>query len=250
MADRPYLFYELTNSLCSKCLRKVEAKVVFQDGCVYLLKHCPEHRSERVLISTDIDYYQLCRRTLKPGQMPVKFQTRIERGCPYDCGLCPDHEQHSCLTLIEITDHCNLKCPVCYASSSPQRLSHRSLEQVEFLLDCVVKSEGQPDVVQISGGEPTIHPDFFAILDAAKSRPIKHLMLNTNGIRIAEDEAFTKRLAQYRQNFEVYLQFDALDDGPIFALRGARLAESHRRALDPAVCPGSHVSACTGGRPA
>jgi uncharacterized radical SAM superfamily Fe-S cluster-containing enzyme len=103
---------------------------------------------------------------------------------------------------------------------------------VEFLLDCVVKSEGQPDVVQISGGEPTIHPDFFAILDAAKSRPIKHLMLNTNGIRIAEDEAFTKRLAQYRQNFEVYLQFDAMDDGPIFALRGARLAESHRRALD------------------
>lgn len=232
MADRPYLFYELTNSLCSKCLRKVEAKVVFQDGCVYLLKHCPEHRSERVLISTDIDYYQLCRRTLKPGQMPVKFQTRIERGCPYDCGLCPDHEQHSCLTLIEITDHCNLKCPVCYASSSPQRLSHRTLEQVEFLLDCVVKSEGQPDVVQISGGEPTIHPDFFTILDAAKSRPIKHLMLNTNGIRIAEDEAFTKRLAQYRQNFEVYLQFDAMDDGPIFALRGARLAESHRRALD------------------
>ncbi len=78
MADRPYLFYELTNSLCSKCLRKVEAKVVFQDDCVFLLKHCPEHRRERVLISTDIDYYKLCRQALKPGQLPLHFNTAID----------------------------------------------------------------------------------------------------------------------------------------------------------------------------
>ena len=122
--DRPYLFYELTNSLCSKCLRRVEAKVIFQDGCVYLHKHCPEHKFEKVLISTDIDYYKLARNDLKPGQMPLQFNTPIKYGCPYDCGLCPDHEQHSCLSLIEVTDQCNLKCPVCYADSSPQRLSH------------------------------------------------------------------------------------------------------------------------------
>ena len=168
MADRPYLFFELTNSLCSRCLRKVEAKVVFQEGRVYLHKFCPEHKAEKVLISTDVDYYQFSRRTLKPGQMPLKFNTPIERGCPYDCGLCPDHEQHSCLALVEITDHCNLTCPVCYAESSPRRVTHRSLEQIAFMLDCVVRNEGRPDVVQISGGEPTIHPEFFAVLDLAR----------------------------------------------------------------------------------
>src|SRR5688500_12486676 len=232
MPDRPYLFYELTNSLCATCLRKVEAKVVIQDDCVYLHKWCPEHRFQRVLISTDVDYFKLTRQTLKPGQMPLKFNTPIKYGCPYDCGLCPDHEQHSCLTLVEITDRCNLTCPVCYSDSSPHRPSHRSLEHVEFMLDCVVRNEGEPDVVQISGGEPTIHPDFFAVLDAAKRRPIKHLMLNTNGVRIARDAEFARRLATYMPRFEVYLQFDSLRAAPLRELRGEDLTEVRRRALE------------------
>jgi uncharacterized radical SAM superfamily Fe-S cluster-containing enzyme len=232
MPDRPYLFYELTNSLCATCLRKVEAKVVFQDDCVYLHKWCPEHRFQKVLISTDVEYYKLSRQTIKPGQMPLKFNTPIKYGCPYDCGLCPDHEQHSCLTLVEITDKCNLTCPVCYSESSPHRLTHRSLEQVEFMLDCVVRNEGQPDVVQISGGEPTIHPDFFAILDMAKARPIKHLMVNTNGVRIAHDAEFARRLKDYMPRFELYLQFDSLQPGPLRTLRGADLSDVRRRAMD------------------
>ncbi|HEY8746977.1 MAG TPA: radical SAM protein [Tepidisphaeraceae bacterium] len=232
MPDRPYLFYELTNSLCPACLTKVEAKVVIEGDNVYLHKWCPTHRFQKVLISTDAEYYKLSRQTLKPGQMPLKFNTPIKYGCPYDCGLCPDHEQHSCLTLIEITDQCNLTCPICYSESSPQRLTHRSLEQVEFMLDCVVGNEGEPDVVQISGGEPTIHPDFFAVLDAAKRRPIKHLMINTNGVRIARDAEFAKRLADYMPRFEVYLQFDSLQPGPLRALRGADLREVRAKAID------------------
>ena len=230
--DRPYLYAELTNSLCAHCLRKVEAKVVYQDDRVFLHKHCPEHGFEKVLISTDVAYYQRSRATLKPGQMPRHFNTPTRFGCPYDCGLCPDHEQHSCLTLVEITDQCNLQCPVCYAESSPRRQTHRSLEHVESMLDAVVRNEAEPDIVQISGGEPTIHPQFFEILDAAKRRPIKHLMLNTNGVRIAQDAAFARRLAEYQPGFEIYLQFDSLRDEPIQVLRGADLRDIRRRALD------------------
>jgi len=233
MPNRPYLFYELTNSLCATCLRKVEAKVIIEeDGRVYLHKWCPEHRFQKVLISTDAEYYKLSRQTLKPGQMPLKFNTPIKYGCPYDCGLCPDHEQHSCLTLVEITDQCNLTCPICYSESSPQRLTHRSLEQIGFMLDCVVRNEGEPDVVQISGGEPTIHPDFFTVLDMAKARPIKHLMVNTNGIKIAQDAAFARRLKDYMPAFELYLQFDSLRPGPLKALRGLDLTDVRRKALD------------------
>ena len=232
MPDRPYLFYELTNSLCPTCLRKVEAKVVIEGENVYLHKWCPEHRFQRVLISTDAEYYKLSRQTLKPGQMPLKFNTPIKYGCPYDCGLCPDHEQHSCLTLVEVTDRCNLTCPICYSESSPHRLEHRTLEQIELMLDCVVRNEGEPDVVQISGGEPTIHPDFFAILDAAKRRPIKHLMVNTNGVRIAQDEEFARRLADYMPRFEVYLQFDSLRPEPLRVLRGSDLSQVRQRAMD------------------
>jgi len=232
MPDRPYLFVELTNSVCSTCLRKVEAKVLIQEGRVYLQKWCPEHKRETVLIADDAEYWQMTRRFLKPGQMPLKFNTPIRYGCPYDCGLCPDHEQHSCLTLVEITDGCNLTCPVCYSDSSPARMGeHRSLAQVEFMLDCVVRNEGEPDVVQISGGEPTIHPQFWEILDAAKRRPIKHLMLNTNGVRIAHEDGFARRLASYQPGFEVYLQWDSMEARPLRELRGADLRDVRRRAL-------------------
>lgn len=232
MADRPYIFYELTNSLCSTCLGKVEGKVVFQSGSVFMLKRCPAHGPERVLLSNDSEFYQLQRQFLKPGQLPLKFSTATEFGCPYDCGLCPDHEQHSCLTIVEVTDQCNLTCPVCYADSSPHRQTHRSLEHVERMLDRVCESEGEPDVVQISGGEPTIHPQFFEILDAAKRRPIKHLMLNTNGLKLASDPSFAERLATYAPGFEVYLQFDSLREEPYVELRGARLLAQKLKALD------------------
>jgi uncharacterized radical SAM superfamily Fe-S cluster-containing enzyme len=100
------------------------------------------------------------------------------------------------------------------------------------LIDAVVRNEGQPDVVQISGGEPTVHPDFFAILDRAKKAPIRHLMVNTNGLRIAHDEEFAKRLAGYLPDFEIYLQFDSLEAAPLLALRGVDLRDVHARALE------------------
>jgi uncharacterized radical SAM superfamily Fe-S cluster-containing enzyme len=230
---RPYLFYDVALSICSTCYRKVEAKTVFQDGSVYLLKRCPQHGPERVLIADDIDYYRRCREVfIKPPEMPQVYNTPVKWGCPYDCGLCTDHEQHSCLTLVEICDYCNLRCPVCYAASGPERQQFRTLPQIEKMLDAVVRNEGHPDVVQLSGGEPTLHPDFFTIVEMAKARPIKHLMVNTNGIRIAQEEDFVKRLADVREDFEVYLQFDSFERDPLIQLRGADLRRIRLDALE------------------
>ena len=230
---RPYLFYDIALSICSTCYRKVEGKIVFQDERVYLLKKCPEHGAERVLVADDVAYYRRCREVfIKPPEMPARYSTPVKWGCPYDCGLCTDHEQHSCLTLLEICDYCNLRCPVCYASSGPERQQFRSLAEIEFMLDAIVRNEGHPDIVQISGGEPTMHPDFFQVLDMAKARPIRHLMLNTNGVRIAKNQAFAEQLASYMPDFEVYLQFDSLDAAPLIALRGEDLRDVRRAALE------------------
>jgi organic radical activating enzyme len=230
---RPYLFYDVAISICSTCYQRVFAKTIFQDGNVYLLKRCPQHGHERVLIADDVDYYRRSREVfIKPPEMPLVYNTPIKWGCPYDCGLCTDHEQHSCLTLIEICDYCNLRCPVCYAASGPERQQFRTLPQIEKMLDAVVRNEGHPDVVQLSGGEPTMHPDFFTIVEMAKARPIKHLMLNTNGVRIAQDEDFVKRLAEVRDDFEVYLQFDSFEREPLMQLRGADLRRIREDALE------------------
>jgi len=232
MPERPYIYYDFTLSICSTCLRRVDAKIVFENSNVYMLKNCVHHGFEKVLIATDIEYYKNIRNYNKPSETPLQFNTKTHYGCPYDCGLCQDHEQHSCLTVIEITDRCNLQCPTCYAMSSPHYGRHRTVEEVEQMLDIIVANEGTPDVVQISGGEPTIHPDFFVIMDIAKKKPIKHLMLNTNGIRIAKDFEFTKQLATYAPDFEIYLQFDSFKPNALEMLRGKDLTEIRMKALE------------------
>jgi hypothetical protein len=229
---RPYIFYGQTQSLCEECLAVVPTKILFQHGNVYYQKRCTEHGVQKTLVSTDIDYFKLCKDYLKPGDMPETFQTKIERGCPHDCGLCPDHEQHSCLALFEIIDECNMHCPVCFANSAPGLGNPRSLEQIEVMLQTLLASEQQPDLVQISGGEPTLHPELMTILRRIKNSPVRHLMLNTNGIRIARDPQLVEDLATLKPGFEVYLQFDSLKAEALKNIRGQDMRNIRLQALE------------------
>ena len=228
---RPYIFYGQTQALCETCLEVVPAKILFQQGNVYYQKRCLEHGVQKTLVSTDIDYFKRCKEYIKPGDMPEKFQTEVAKGCPKDCGLCSDHEQHSCLALFEIIDECNMNCPVCFANSAPGKGNPRSMEQIETMLQTLLESEAEPDLVQISGGEPSLHPNIIPILKRLKDSPIRHLMLNTNGIRIANDTAFVEQLAEIKQGFEVYLQFDSLQRDALKNLRGVDARNTHKKAL-------------------
>lgn len=207
-------------------------KVIAEGDAVFFQKRCRDHGVQKTLIADDLAYWKSQRDWLKPGDRPLSVATRTEHGCPYDCGLCPDHEQHSCLAIVEINEACNLSCPVCFADSSVKRQGHRPLPEIEAMLDAIVAAEGEPDLVQLSGGEPTIHPDIWAILDAAKARPIRHLMINTNGLRIAREPEFAARLASYMPGFEVYLQFDSLQRDALMELRGADLCRVRLQALE------------------
>lgn len=229
--SKNYTFYGETRSLCEKCLKLVPAKIIIEGDNVFYLKRCHEHGVQKTIVSSDAAYFRSTKDFQKPGDIPLKFQSKTHYGCPYDCGLCPDHEQHSCLALIEINDECNLTCPVCFAESSPQRAVNKSIATIEGMLDTLVASEGFPDLVQISGGEPTIHPQILDILRLAKSKPIRHIMLNTNGIRIATDRAFVAELAKLKPGFEVYLQFDSMNREALENIRGADLRKVRAQAL-------------------
>lgn len=207
-------------------------KIIFEHDDVFYLKRCREHGVQKTKVSSDAAYYRLCHDYLKPSDRPLTAQTPTDYGCPYDCGLCPDHEQHSCLALIEVNDECNLTCPVCFAGSSPKKQLNRSLAEIERMMDALVASEGEPDLLQISGGEPTLHPQILDILHLAKTKPIRHLMINTNGIRLAEDPDFVAELAGFKPGFEVYLQFDSLRASALKELRGADLRRIRRQALE------------------
>jgi uncharacterized radical SAM superfamily Fe-S cluster-containing enzyme len=230
--SRPYVFWGQTTSLCETCLALVPAKIQIKGSEIWYEKRCERHGTHSTLISTDAAYWRLCKDYIKPGDRPLAWQSHTEFGCPYDCGLCPDHEQHSCLALIEINEHCNLTCPVCFADSSPARGKHLPLKTIERMVDALVASEGEPDLVQLSGGEPTLHPEFFEVLDIVRSRPIKHVMINTNGIRIAQEPDFVARLAEHKRGLEVYLQFDSRRREALMDLRGADLRRVRQEALE------------------
>ena len=229
---RPYIFHGQTQSLCETCLRLVPAKIQISGDEVFYEKRCPEHGVQKTLVSTDADYYRAELSFLKPGDRPLAVQSRTEHGCPWDCGLCPDHEQHSCLAIIEVNEACNLTCPVCFAESSKKLTGHRDLETIARMMDALVASEGEPDLLQLSGGEPTIHPSILEIIDMARARPIRHLMINTNGIRIATDPDFVAALAERKKGLEIYLQFDSLKPEALIDLRGADLTKSRHKALE------------------
>jgi len=171
--DRDYIFLELTRSICPECRTVIDAQVISKDNKIYMKKRCKEHGLFESLISSDSERYLNAYKFNKPGTMPLEFGTEIKEGCPYDCGLCPDHQQHSCVGIIEITNACNLRCPTCFASSEGH--DFLDVETVEYMLDQFIKYEGSPEVVHFSGGEPTIHPKIFDMIKLAKDKKMETL---------------------------------------------------------------------------
>ncbi|MAV16555.1 MAG: radical SAM protein [Candidatus Marinimicrobia bacterium] len=229
---RNYIYLEHTQSLCSKCLRVIDAKIIrTDDNQIVLRKWCREHGFESCLLHSDADWYIHAQKYNRPGDIPLKFPTQVERGCPYDCGVCPDHEQHMCLGLIDLTDACNLACPTCFADS--KGTSYLSMDQIKAALDGFIEQEGVGAVVQFSGGEPTMHPDVIEAVKQAVERPTEVVMINTNGIKMAQDEDFVKRLVDASDyKLEIYLQFDGFTDEVNKAIRGAKMADMKMKAIE------------------
>src|SRR3982751_5526232 len=148
---RDYVFLGTTRSLCPHCRRVVDAKIIVRDRRVYFRKKCPEHGTVEDFVCADVAYYTR-HEFDQPSRMPRQYGVEPDRGCPLDCGLCTEHEQHTCIGVLEITSSCNLTCPMCYAGSSPGG-KHLSFEAVCQAIDRLVEVEGRPQGLQRSGGE-------------------------------------------------------------------------------------------------
>jgi 7,8-dihydro-6-hydroxymethylpterin dimethyltransferase len=237
--DADYVFYELTRSICPECRRAIDAQIVLRDSKVYMRKRCPACGPFEALVYSDAEAYVANGKFNKPGTIPLAHGSEITRGCPYDCGLCPDHQQHTCLGIIEVNSACNMSCPLCFSTAGPG--FSLTLEEVEAMLDELVRTEGTPEVVQFSGGEPTIHPQIIEFVTAAQARGIRFVMINTNGRRIARDDDFVAQLAEVKPSF--YFQFDGFGRKTSLALRGeADIVDEKIRALDRLAEAGLHVT--------
>jgi uncharacterized radical SAM superfamily Fe-S cluster-containing enzyme len=232
--DRPEIFWELTRSICPTCRRVIDAQILLRDGRVIMRKRCPDHGWFEALVFGDADLYTKIARFNKPGTLPQRFTTEVREGCPHDCGLCPEHRQHTCLALIEVNSACNLDCPLCFANSGTH-LAKTGFElthgQVDFMLDRYVAAEANPEVLQFSGGEPTLHPHLLDFVEMAQAKGIAYVMINTNGLKIAHDDRLLAGLQRLKPH--IYMQFDGFEAGTNRSLRGRDdIIRDKVRALD------------------
>ena len=208
--------YHHTEALCPECRSKVVARVVEKKEKVYLEKFCKTHGFSEALVCSDAKWYKESLRYVKPRQIPLKINTKKFKGCPESCGFCPEHQQHTCLPVIEITSACNLACPVCL-----KRFKNNfqlTIDAFEKIIDTLFQCEGRVDIVNISGGEPTLHPELGDFLHLTNAKGIMQTTVSTNGLLFLSKPEL---LRIFRETGAlVALQFDGFKPQTYERLRG------------------------------
>jgi len=223
-----------TQSLCPECLGVLDALLYEHQDKVWMSKTCPEHGEFVELISSDAAFFKKMDQwewDLVPGVS--RHFSRVQKGCPRDCGLCPSHQSPAMMINIDLTNRCNLRCPVCFANAAVSgRLYEVTVEQVQGMMDRSVQaSELARTCVQFSGGEPTLHRDFLEIIRRAKQCGYAQIQIASNGVKLADDLGFAHAASEAGLNV-VYLQFDGVSDDVYLKTRGRALWETKERAVE------------------
>lgn len=221
-----------TKALCPECMKTIHADKIVEDDKVYIVKTCPEHGTWKVKIWNGAENYKYLYEFGAVPKVPEKFAVPQVKDCPHDCGLCNEHKQHSCVNVVEITNRCNLNCPICFATANGCGYDfHPDIETIKGMFQTVVDYVKSPRCVQISGGEPTIRDDLPEIVKMAKDMGIEHIEINTNAVRIAKDMEYLKALKEAGVD-DFYFQFDGTDDEIYMQTRGRPLFDIKKQAIE------------------
>ncbi|MCR5088987.1 MAG: radical SAM protein [Oscillospiraceae bacterium] len=223
------MIFAQTESVCPVCLRRLPAQLRSEKDGVYMDKSCPDHGAFSALIWEDNVRSYLRWSTENTAREAPKNGKEPDRGCPYDCGLCREHRTKGCCVLLELTNRCNLHCPVCFASAGEHSPSDLSIEEIGRQYDYLM-AHGGPFNIQLSGGEPTMRDDLPQIIRLGRQKGFIFFQLNTNGLRLAEKPDYAFSLKEAGLN-TVFLQFDGVSDSVYETLRGRPLLQEKERAI-------------------
>ena len=225
------LLYE-TTSLCRECKNAVPARVVTSPSAeVWMRKICRDHGEQSVRLSTNAEWYEKTRAWQRLPVPPRGAKRQIELGCPFDCGPCDSHTQRVRLPVVTITSACNLDCPICYVHNKNDDAFNMSTQDFESVLERLRAEHGRElDILNLTGGEPTLHPDFLQLLERAQEAGVHRVTICSNGIRLAHDERLVVELK--RLGARVALSFDSFETQADYALQGAHLVDLKLRCLD------------------
>jgi len=221
-----------TKSLCPECLEVLDATIYEKDGKVYMKKTCQKHGEYNELYWSDYDQYMRVEKLKREGSGLENPRTQVDKGCPQDCGICPNHKSHTGLAIIDVTNRCNLRCPVCFANAAAAGYVYEpTREQIGEMIRNLRQNKPVPaTALQFSGGEPTIREDLPELVQMAKELGFRHVEVNTNGIRLAQSVDYCKSLNEAGVS-TVYLQFDGLTDDVYKFSRGVDLLETKMKAI-------------------
>jgi uncharacterized radical SAM superfamily Fe-S cluster-containing enzyme len=200
---------------------------------VYIKKTCPEHGEYTELYWSDYEQYKRAEKFRSDGTGLNNPRTRTEKGCPNDCGICPQHKSHTALAIIDVTNRCNLRCPVCFANAAASGIVYEpTQEEIRAMLENLRRNDPVPaTALQFSGGEPTVRKDLPDLVRMAKELGFRHIEVNTNGVVLSQSVDFCKALAAAGVS-TIYLQFDGLTSEVYRFTRGKDLLDVKMNALE------------------
>ena len=222
-----------TRSICPECLKALDATIYEEDGKVFIKKICPEHGSFNELYWSDYDHYVRAEKLRFNGEGLSNPRTETKDGCPLDCGICPHHKSHTALAIIDVTNRCNLTCPVCFANATSAGYVYEpTKEQIYGMLENLRDNKPVPTTaLQFSGGEPTIRKELPDFIRKAKELGFSHVEVNTNGLRISQSVEYAKELKDAGAS-TIYLQFDGLTSDVYKFIRGIDLLDIKMKAIE------------------
>jgi len=222
-----------TSSLCPECRRPIDAEIFAQGDRVLIEKECGDHGRFEDVYWSDLQAYRRVQDFACDGEGLENPRTQESRGCPFDCGICPQHLSHTLLAIIDVTNRCNLRCPVCFAdAASAGSIYEPTREQVHFMLANLRSNRPVPTpAVQFSGGEPTLREDLPDLVRLAKTLGFLNVQVNTNGIKLAQSPDYGRILRDAGMD-TVYLQFDGLTPDVYQFTRGRDLVETKMKAIE------------------
>jgi uncharacterized radical SAM superfamily Fe-S cluster-containing enzyme len=220
------------DSICPICNLVIPAKIYEEDGKVYITKTCQEHGEVTDLYWGDYEEYIRAQGFEHLGAKLENPQTETRKGCPYDCGICPEHKSHTVLALIDVTNRCNLKCPICFTNAGQAGyLYEPSKEQIrEMMVNLLKNKPVPPPAIQFTGGEPTVRDDLPELIKMAMDMGFVHSQVSSNGLKMAESVEYCHTLKKAELS-TVYLQFDGVTSEPYIRARGLDLLDVKLRAI-------------------
>lgn len=224
-----HVYYGMTKSLCATCKKSVDAKIHFKTDGVWFDKFCPEHGHQQVLVASSVEWYLDALSFVAPSTPPRGDKKDVKAGCPFDCGPCKSHQQKVFMPVVPITSACNLDCPICYTVNKNDDAFMLSKESFQKMLDHLVKQHDEIDIINFTGGEPTLHPELPELLRMARRAGIRRLTVSTNGLKL-KDEAYVKELAE--EGARIVLSLDTFDDEVDMKMLGATTYKAKAKALD------------------